>query len=437
MSLLSTYHRFKKNNLLSWFKIFLPQEKLRYYPPQFILRNPLVSSVERAFKNGFEVAVLFFQVSNLRDLTEKVGTAGIHHLTSLLKKEFQLSASGILHEENILVIHDYHSEGITVFLKVDPKKLYLSEIDIKSFRIIEDVMQRLSIICPALEVQLNSGYMFMDKRHYSLEEAINKAQEQAVAMAEKKIQSEFNHLLYTMTQIINSKDIRLLAQPIFDVATREIKAYEVLTRGPAGTEMENPLRLFSVARQTGLLYDLEIIVLEKTLQQISLNGSSQNVFINFTPMTVGNPRFLKEMKNLLGIYSYVLPSQIVIEITERDSIEGIDHLLSNIRELRKMGLRIAVDDTGAGYASFHTINELMPDIIKIDRSVIHNIDNSPVKESMLKGLLLIAKETGSIVVAEGIESEKEAMVLSKNKVELAQGYYYARPAKIEKVKFSS
>ena len=88
-----------------------------------------------------------------------------------------------------------------------------------------------------------------------------------------------------------------------------------------------------------------------------------------------------------------------------------------------MGFKIAVDDTGAGYASLNTISEIMPDIIKIDRSVIENIDKNSVKESMLKGLILVAKEAGSLVVAEGIENQEEASVLTRNNVDLAQGIF--------------
>ena len=81
-------------------------------------------------------------------------------------------------------------------------------------------------------------------------------------------------LMETINQIISEQNIRLLAQPIFEVSTSKIKAYEVLTRGPAGTELESPLVLFSVARQMGKLYELEKIVLEKTFKQISENESS-------------------------------------------------------------------------------------------------------------------------------------------------------------------
>ena len=105
----------------------------------------------------------------------------------------------------------------------------------------------------------------------------------------------------------------------------------------------------------------------------------------------------------------------------------------NIYLLRKLGFRLAVDDTGIGYSTLNSILEIIPEIIKIDRSVIQDIDKNKVKESMLKALLLIAKESGSFVIAEGIESKGEAMVLSRNNVDFAQGYFYAKPASVDKM----
>ncbi|WP_420490887.1 EAL domain-containing protein [Neobacillus drentensis] len=101
--------------------------------------------------------------------------------------------------------------------------------------------------------------------------------------------------------------------------------------------------------------------------------------------------------------------------------------------MRLMGFSIAMEDTGAGYSSLSIISEIMPDIIKIDRSVIQNIDKNSVKESMLQGLMLIAREAGSLVVAEGIENKEEASELKRNNVELAQGSFYARPAALVKM----
>ncbi|PLS18087.1 EAL domain-containing protein [Bacillus sp. M6-12] len=419
-----------------WLRFFYPDTKIRFYPPQFIIRNPMVSSVKKAVNEGFEVAVIAYHLKNMRELAENLGNNSYNQYIRNLKSFFMEVVKSTVPEDDILIVHDYYSDGLTLLLKVNPNKQQLAELDGLTSKVAEDTVKQLKTLFPGLAPVLQPGYMFIEKKHYSLEGALNKAHHQAVAMAEKRVHSGFNQMLYSMNKIVAGRNIRLLAQPIFDVATREIRAYEVLTRGPAGTELESPLTLFSVARQTNMLYELELIVVQKTLEQISLNGSAQNVFINLTPITVGSQRFLEDLKKVLSLYPEVSPRQIVIELTERDSFEDIELLSVNIKMLRQMGFRIAIDDTGAGYASLHTISEIMPDIIKIDRSVIQNIDSNSVKESMLKGLLLIANEAGAAVVAEGIESEKEAMVLSRNKVDLAQGYYYAKPAKIEKIRKS-
>ncbi|MFJ7848057.1 EAL domain-containing protein [Peribacillus sp. NPDC097206] len=418
-----------------WFKVFSSSAKLRFYPPQFALRKPVVRAVEAAISHDYEVAVIVFNVKELLELKEKGQHEELPQFITSLKQAFKKVVIDKVREENLLTIHDYYSDGITLLMNIKGSSKSLIYMDELIRSISREVKERLLSVNPEQPVTLNTGYMFVEHKHYSIEGALDKAHRQAVTMAEAE--SPMNEMRESINQIIENGNINLLAQPIFDVATNQIKAYEVLTRGPRGTELENPLALFAVARQTGRLYDLEKIVLEKSFRQISENESPQNVFINFTPVTLSDPRFVNEVKDMLKKYKGVHANQIVMEITERDPILNIEEFIESIRGLRELGFRLAVDDTGVGYSSLYAIIEIMPEIIKIDRSVIENIDHNAVKESMLKGLLLIAKETGSVVVAEGIESIGEAMVLSRNRVDLAQGYYYARPSTVDKISISS
>lgn len=433
---MSSTHLYSRNNMINWFKVFLPHSRIKFYPPVFNIRNPIMTTVKVNFKKGYEVAVLSFYIKNYRDLSEKIGKSGLQNYFKILKEEFKSCMSSSF-KEDVLILHDYQSEGVTAIIRLHPSKHSLDELDQKSDRVeccLENKMQK---IYPDIHSSFNSGYMFIDKSHQDLSEAIGKAHHLAFEMAEKKVQSKYNQMLYEMSQIVANKEIRLLVQPIIDVSSNESVAYEVLTRGPKGRFLESPLNLFSFARQTGMLYELEMIVFEQALIQLTKMKPKQNIFINFTPISVGDKNFFSDVRRLFSKYPSVSPTQLVIEITERDAIDELEHFIHNIKKLREYGLRIAVDDTGAGYASLHTIIEIIPDIIKIDRSVIQNIDGNSIKESMLKGLLLIAKEIGSTVVAEGIESEQEAMILSKNKVDLAQGYFYARPYNIETATIAS
>ncbi|PLR92618.1 EAL domain-containing protein [Bacillus sp. T33-2] len=418
-------------NWLGWGKLFLPHPLIRYYPPQFIIRNPIVAGVKKSFKAGCEAAVIAYTLKNSRELAEQLGE-NYQACLSLLKRHFREAVQNEIDHNDIIVLHDFYCDTLNLVIRIDHTRHCLSDIDAIIKKIIRETESRLYKEYPEIVPVFETGYIFVDKKHHSVHEAVAKAHRQAFAIAEKRADSDFNQMVFTLTGIVSERNIRLLAQPIIDVATKQIRAWEMLTRGPEGSALESPLHLFSVARQTGHLYELEMIVLEKTFQQIKLTGCSHDIFINFTPVTLGSKHFLRDLKKILAMYKGIFPGQITIEVTERDSIEGIDNFVYNIKVLRAMGFKIAVDDTGAGYASLNTISEIMPDIIKIDRSVIQNIDKNSVKESMLKGLILIAREAGSLVVAEGIESAEEASVLSRNNVDLAQGYFYARPGMLQK-----
>lgn len=428
------HHYIKRFNPIgNWGKLMLPLNKIKYFPPQFIIRDPVAEGVNLALKQGFEVAVAVFNFRNWQDLSEQLGELSFRQFIKNIKKIFLAVIQRELEENQIIILHDHYSDGLALILKVDHSRDCVTEIDQTLKKIVREAENYINIDTPHIKQVIDAGYMFVEKKHHSsVQEAIYKAHQHALAMAEKRARSEFNEMMYKMNKIIAKKDIKMLAQPIINVATGEVKAWEMLTRGPHGTSLESPLQLFSIARQTGSLYDLELIVFEKTLEQITKTGCTQDIFINFTPITMGNERFVRDVKKMLTGYKNIPPEQITLEITERDPIEGIENFIYNIKVLRTLGFRVAVDDTGAGYASLNSISEIMPDIIKIDRSVIKGIDTNRVKESMLKGLLLVAKEAGSLVVAEGIESEGEASVLFRNNVDLAQGYFYARPDTLTK-----
>lgn len=417
----------KLKRLLNWAKIFLPRSSIRFFPPQFILRDPVVEGVKAAFHANSEVAVIVFTIKNFNETADF-----FPKYINELKNDFIVAVKQEIATNDLIALHDFYSDAITLVVKIHNDRQGFSEVDALIDRVTADVRESLQSRFSSIPLQFETGYMFVERKLDSLSEAVARAHKQATAMAEKKVESEFNEMLYMLRKIVAEKDIKLLAQPIIDVATKETRAWEMLTRGPSGTVLENPLSLFSVARQTGLLYPLEMIVIEKAFQQICAADCRQDIFVNCTPLTLGSIRFIQDLKAVMQKYKGITPKQITFEVTERDSIEGLKDFLYNIKLLRLMGFRIAVDDTGAGYASLNTISEIMPEIIKIDRSVIENIDKNSVKESMLKGLLLVAKEAGSLVVAEGIENEQEASVLSRHKVDLAQGYFYARPAALLK-----
>jgi EAL domain-containing protein (putative c-di-GMP-specific phosphodiesterase class I) len=120
--------------------------------------------------------------------------------------------------------------------------------------------------------------------------------------------------------------------------------------------------------------------------------------------------------------------RLVIELTEHVKISNYDDLHVSIAQLRERGVRLAVDDTGAGYASFNHVLQLKPDIIKIDRSLIANVNADPARRSLITALVLLALDLNATVVGEGVETMAELSTLADLGVDCAQGYLLARPS---------
>ena len=121
-------------------------------------------------------------------------------------------------------------------------------------------------------------------------------------------------------------------------------------------------------------------------------------------------------------------SSLVLEITEHEEIRDYSSVAKVLAPLRERGLRLAVDDAGAGYASLRHILQLRPDIIKLDRSLIQNLDQDDTEFFLATALASFARSTGAEIIAEGVETEGELQALKELDVDLAQGYLLARPA---------
>ncbi|WP_394234512.1 EAL domain-containing protein [Niallia oryzisoli] len=416
---------------MDWWKLLLPLRQIRFFPPRFIIRDPIVEGVSHAFKRGNEVAIIVYNIRNMLDLNQSFSSREIEKATPIIKKTFReiIEREQELRKDNMILIDYHYGDGFSIYVPVeDADEQRVFDVDALMSKFSIELNHALSSDEVTSQIIFDKGYMFIEKRYPVIQDAIYSARKQALAMAEKRVKSEYIEMRYEMNRIITKKNIRMFAQPIMDMMTKEIHAWEMLARGPEGTNLEMPLRLFSVARQTGNLYDLEMIVLEKTFEKIEETGCHQEIFVNFTPLTLGNKRFVADLQAHLEKFSTINPHQIIMEMTEQDTVEEKSVLIENIRKLRSLGFRFALDDTGAGYSNLYSIGEILPEIIKIDRALIQNIHESSVNESMLRGILLVAKEVGSRVVAEGIEKMEEVSVLSRHEVDFAQGYYFARPS---------
>ncbi len=226
--------------------------------------------------------------------------------------------------------------------------------------------------------------------------------------------------------IISEKKIQAFYQPIVDMKTRKPIGYEALTRGVTGSSIEDIALLFAAARESGRIKELDKICVEYALKSGQALGKDQKLFLNLNHETLIDPTVMKDLFSQKGVIGF---KNIVIEVTEQSILRSFDKVREALLELKEQGVSVAIDDVGGGAVSLRDVAILKPDYMKFDRSLIRQIDSSITKQQIVLSLKLFANGIQAKTTAEGIETKEEYEAVLLCGIELAQGYYFARPGK--------
>lgn len=229
-------------------------------------------------------------------------------------------------------------------------------------------------------------------------------------------------------EIIENESLTSYFQPIVDIKHENIYGYETLVRGVKNDgSLMYPDELFSKSKINDYTFKLDRLCRESALKTAATKKVNQKVFINFIPTSIYDPEYclqstLKWANQLEFDYS-----NIVFEVVETEKVKNQEHLKNILKYYREKGFKIALDDVGEGYSSLNMLIDLRPDIIKIDRNIITNIDKDELKQSVYKALYNLSKDNGIEVLAEGVETKYELDVIKSIGVDYLQGYYFAKP----------
>lgn len=336
-------------------------------------------------------------------------------------------------ETDIVGIRQNRSDEFVLFVVANDADTYL-DLAYRTDQFRDELEERLKPWAREVTgypLTFGSGLFELEKHPASIEAMLSIGYHYARAMATRQIPPSFNQTRSELLDILDRQRIDVLAQPIMDLGTGDIFGWEILTRGPAGSPYYKPTDLFEMAFSADLLNRLELMVIKRAFREIAERGIRDPIFINVTSVSLANQLIYAEVMDYLDLYPGVRPEQIIFEITERHPIKDYRQMSEVMEGYRSHGFRFAIDDAGTGYSSLQTISELVPDIIKIDRSLIQDIDQGIVKKSLLKALIRFAEEIECELIAEGIERQEEADILLQHQVTKAQGYYFAKPAPLQ------
>jgi EAL domain-containing protein (putative c-di-GMP-specific phosphodiesterase class I) len=226
------------------------------------------------------------------------------------------------------------------------------------------------------------------------------------------LQASFERALQTMS---------LAFQPIIDVNERRVFGYEALMRS-AEASLPNPGAVLGAAERLDRLDDLGQRVRRLAADAFEQAPDDALLFVNLHTRDLLDPTLYDPAARLTKI-----ANRVVLEVTERSTIDDVKDIQVRVAALRRLGFRIAIDDLGAGYAGLSSFAALEPEIVKLDMSLVRDVHKSEIRQRLIVSMTTLCKEMNMRVVAEGVEHAEESAIVRRAGCDLIQGYLYARP----------
>ena len=232
-------------------------------------------------------------------------------------------------------------------------------------------------------------------------------------------------VLNRIREVMTPEKLNISYQPIYGLKEQKIVGYESLARFDTDP-YRTPDVWFAEAQSVGLGQELELLAIRRGIEGMSHISETAYISLNVSPEII--------LAGVLhDVFDEVISNRIVLEITEHSKVTDYEVFREALDALRKKGVQIAVDDAGAGFASFQHILELGAEIIKLDISLIKGIDKDPARKALATALTAFSKKTNTKVIAEGVETREEYNELLKIGVDKIQGYYIGYPMPVEQV----
>jgi len=226
-----------------------------------------------------------------------------------------------------------------------------------------------------------------------------------------------------LSECLSGPDIRLAIQPIVAANDSTVVAFEALLRSSHAV-LNGPLPVLKAAERHDMIAEVATVVADRAAAWLATIPPPLMLFVNLHPDELAEPQGLSERLACLTPWA----DRVVLEITERSKLQGIDHWEDTVELLSDMGFALALDDLGAGYSSLSMLAELRPRYVKVDMSIVRGIDSDPRKRRLVDLLCRFSDATEATLIAEGVETEGEAEALRQCGAHLLQGYLLGRPS---------
>ncbi len=403
-------------------------------------RNYFLESVDTYIKscrkNG-QFSIIFIDIGEFKDINNSLG----HHIGDKLLVE--LSKRLLLSVNDNCVLSRYGGDEFAILYKFSDAEKNIKNI---SKKLLENIRRPFMIENTILNITANIGISRFPDDGKDAETLVRHAETAMYKVARgqlddricfyseemsKEIEERF-FLVNLLIGAIPKNELSICYQPIFDIRNpKNIVGLEALLRWN-NFILGNvaPDRFIPLAEKTGLIIPIGEWVLEQVCKQIRLwktNGCrTVPVAVNISAKQLEQIDFSKKVIEIIE-KNHIPPNCIELEITESISLGSFAIIVKNLRQLKKHGIQISMDDFGTGFSSIGQLEIFELDKLKIDKIFIDDLLNTSKKQNLVKLIIAMAKSLGLTVVAEGIETEEQLSYLKELGCQLGQGYLFSKP----------
>lgn len=386
-------------------------------------------------KNKQQQAVICFDIDGYRIFNDMFGNQFGEELVKFIARELEQLLNG----QDVL----YGYMGADHFAIMMPYKH--KEVLIGMVKVIQQRMEQIKIAdYPSIHIIITTGIYILPENSADIQDGLNKAglarqsikglHEERYKFFDEQSSKQMKHekiIENNILEALQDKQFKIYYQPKVNLPQGELIGAEALIRWEHPVDgMISPADFIPIAENNGSIIRITEYVIHQVCKDL-WNWHRQGkrivpISINFSKIEIYNNNILEYLKAKIEEFD-IDPSWLEIEITERIAIEDMNSARRLITHFKKLGIKVSMDDFGAGYSAAKNLKSLPFDTIKIDKSLIDDIETDPKSKQFLQGMVNIIKALGCYIVAEGVENIDQVSCLSHMGIDYAQGYIFAKP----------
>ena len=369
-----------------------------------------LKTIQKRLADNGALALLRVDAGHWERIEKGFGKRIYRHVMDVLQQNLLAMRGQAFRKEDILTVDQVDGNQFFVFLskKRNEKNVFSPNLEALGERITKIINERVfKEVFPYLKSSPNITVGHSIVIHNPLvpgEQLIQRLMEDSKRIARFQKEKRDIKNKTKLQQLILKEDINIVFQLILDLKNNQVMGYEALTRGPEGTDYENPYFLFHIAKEGGLEFELDSLCRRKGLRHAAGFDPQKKIFINCLPTSVQDPDF-KE--------AYLKGFLEDVKKTSRNVVMEISVFRETLEVYSQMGFSVAVEVSGADFSSLEAIVELQPDFLKLNISMVRGIEKNLLKQEMTRAILSFAQSINTQMIAEGIETREELDTLKR------------------------